>query len=62
VAKFGKSSWELDALKPEILINLTESAIQEYLDIPKYKAVIAQEKKDTKALQETSHLPHSPLH
>lgn len=46
----GESSWELDALKPEILIKLTENAISDFIDIDKYKAVIRQEEKDKKNL------------
>jgi len=52
VNKYGNNSWELDALNPKILMHLTEEAIQNYLDVKKYNAVIEEEKEDTKALQE----------
>lgn len=41
--KFGKYSWELDALEPKVLATLTEQAIHKYLDVPKYNAWIRKE-------------------
>ncbi|RNJ78273.1 MAG: hypothetical protein EB830_00405 [Nitrosopumilus sp. H13] len=41
--EFGGQSWELDALNPEILSDLLESRIQEYLDVGMYNDVIEQE-------------------
>lgn len=50
LAEFGNKSWELDALKPDVLTNLTEQSILKYLDIDKYNAVIKREKKEIKKL------------
>lgn len=52
IAEFGNKSWELDALKPEVLNSLTESAIQDYIDVDKYNAWIELEKKQKQALKE----------
>ena len=50
IAKYGKVSWELDALKPEILIDLTDKAIQGYIDLEKYNAWIEKENQQKEAL------------
>ena len=50
IKNFGDKSWELDALKPDVLVNLTEQAILKYLDVTRYNAVIKQEQKDIKKL------------
>lgn len=56
VAKYGKQSWEVDALPPRELNKLIESAITAVLDKPAMAAVIAEEDKQRarlrKALQE----------
>lgn len=54
IAEFGNISWELDALTPEALIEITEAGIVSYTDIAKYIAVIEQEEKDLKILTEFS--------
>lgn len=46
IRKFGDKSWELDALNPKILIGLTETAIQQYLDCDKYNAICKREEKE----------------
>jgi len=50
-AEYGKQSWELDALKPEILMKLTESGVQRFLDVEKYNKWIEKEKEQRKALE-----------
>ena len=52
IAEHGKISWELDSLEPEVLMELTENAILEWLDVDKYNAWIKQEKEESKALVE----------
>lgn len=52
IKKYGKVSWELDALDPDVLINLAENSIQEYLDLDDYNAYLEREKKEIKALRE----------
>lgn len=44
ISEEGDTSWEVDALKPEVLANILESHILDLLDLEKYKAVVAQEK------------------
>lgn len=51
ISQYGKTSWELDALKPEVLIALTDRGIRAYLDIDKYSAWIKLEQKQKKALE-----------
>ena len=46
IAKYGKSSWEVEALKPAYLINLIETAILEYMEANKYNAWLKQEKEE----------------
>lgn len=52
IAKYGQSSWELDALKPELLMKLTETEIQKHIDMDKYNAWIALEDEQKQALEE----------
>lgn len=51
VAEHGSSSWELDALPPNVLVQLLTSAIEERLDMEKYQAVIAKEEEDKDKLR-----------
>lgn len=46
IEKYGKISWELDALPPRELIRLCEEKILEIIDLETYEAVVEQEKKD----------------
>jgi len=50
--RYGENSWELDSLPPDVLIRLAENAIRAHLDVGKYEAVIAREKREIKKLQE----------
>lgn len=50
IEKYGDNSWELDALKPEILVSLINKAILELVDMAKMKKIIAQEELDKKEL------------
>lgn len=43
VAEFGESSWELDALEPSVLSDLTEKAILRHIDLDAFKAVEERE-------------------
>ena len=52
IQKYGEKSWELDALKPNVLIKLAEDGVLEVLDVGKYNAWIKLENKQKKALQE----------
>ncbi len=52
IQKYGNSSWELDALRPEVLRDIVERGIQENMDIDKYNAWIAREKPLKQKLQD----------
>lgn len=47
----GNTSWEVDALKPEVLNRLLHDAISDNLDQNKYDAILATEKEDIKKLK-----------
>jgi hypothetical protein len=51
IEEHGASSWEVDALKPEVLDAILTKAIKENIDEAKYKKKISEEKKDIKKLQ-----------
>ena len=51
VAKYGSSSWEVDALKPEVLQELIKNSILKYLDLEKFGLVREKEKEDLKELE-----------
>ena len=51
IEKYGKISWELDALPPKYLINLAENAILDIIDIELYEAMLKQEEKDIEKLK-----------
>jgi hypothetical protein len=50
VAQHGDSSWEVDALPPNVLVELIEGAIEAVLDRDLMDAVIADEERDKKSL------------
>lgn len=52
VNKHGKSSWEVDALRPDVLNKLLTSHIMKIIDMKKYNAVIELEKEEVENLQE----------
>lgn len=51
IEKFGRSSWELDALRPDVLIRIAEEGIRAHLDVVKYNKWIELEDKQKRALQ-----------
>ncbi len=51
VEKHGESSWEVDALPPEVLAQLIREAIESKLDRDLMDEVIAREDKDKRALR-----------
>lgn len=50
IKRYGKVSWEMDSLRPEILISLAENAILEWINLEEYNAMIDREKEEIKAL------------
>jgi len=51
IAKFGKTCWEVDALKPQVLTSIIESHIQQQIDVEKYKEMVTREKGDIEELE-----------
>lgn len=47
----GSTSWEVDALKPEVLNTILENAILKYIDLPLYNEVLKQEEEDKQKLE-----------
>lgn len=52
IAEYGRTSWELDALKPEVLIDLAQTGILGFLDFDKYNDVCKKEQEDIQALRD----------
>lgn len=52
VAEHGRTSWEVDALKPQVMIKLVSKSIEEYIDEDKKDAVLKREKMETEAIEE----------
>lgn len=50
IAKHGDSSWEVDALKPEVLHALVEDNITKLIDLLKYNAILRNEEIDKEKL------------
>lgn len=51
IKKFGKTCWEVDALKPQVLTSLVESHVEEQIDMDLYNQSMAQEAEDLEKLQ-----------
>lgn len=51
IRQYGNMSWELDALKPEVLMQLTEEGIQRHLDMDKYNHWIELEEEQKQKLE-----------
>jgi hypothetical protein len=51
IEEFGNISWELDSLKPEVLIRITEIGIKEHLDQDLYEEIIMREKREIQKLR-----------
>lgn len=52
IAKFGRQSWEVDALPPDVLTTLLNAEIAAFIDDEQLEAVIEQEKSDRDALRQ----------
>jgi len=52
ISKFGNTSWEVDALNPDILHKIIRSSVEELIDADKFNDKLEQEKKDKKKLEE----------
>lgn len=52
IEQWGHTSWELDALQPQVLIDLAEGEILKRIDLDLWKSQVAQEKRDIKELKD----------
>lgn len=51
IAEHGATSWEVDALPPNVLNTLLENAIKKVIDISKYKGIVNREEADKEKLE-----------
>lgn len=52
IMNYGQTSWELDALPPNVLMSLAETAIEKYLDKTRFLEIIEKEKSDIQSLKD----------
>lgn len=52
IKTYGNKSWELDALKPEVLIDIVKKGILTYIDLDKYNKWVAIEKEQKQRLKD----------
>ena len=51
--EFGDSSWELDALDPDVISNLIQDELDTVIDFPAWEETTAQEAENKRALTAT---------
>ena len=51
IAEFGNTSWEVDALKPEILHSLVREGVEGLIDMKLFKDKLKQEESDKKSMR-----------
>jgi len=52
IAKFGNTSWEVDALNPDVLHEVIRTSVEGLIDADKFYAKVEQEKKDKMELEQ----------
>jgi len=52
IKKFGNVSWEVDALRPEVMTDIVQTKILEYMDYETYQDVLDREKIEIAELQD----------
>lgn len=52
VEEFGYTSWEVDALNPEILDTLVKKSILDYIDLDKHQEILDKEEEDKEKLED----------
>jgi hypothetical protein len=52
IEEFGNTSWEVDALNPEILHKIIRKAVEDLIDIDRFNEKLEQEREDKKKLEE----------
>jgi len=51
IVEHGRSSWEVDALKPKVLHKIVDDAVMDYLDLERFNKMVQKEEKDKKKLK-----------
>lgn len=51
IEQYGGQSWEVDALRPDVMIKLVEQSVEELVDVDIMQEIIEKEKKDMKQLE-----------
>ncbi len=54
IARFGLSSWELDALEPTAIAALIEDAVAQFLDLDLWAEAVAQEEEGLDLLRQAA--------
>jgi len=52
IEEYGNKSWELDALEPRVLMDISEKGINKFLDYEKYRKWIDREIDEKEALED----------
>lgn len=52
IAEFGRVSWEVDALKPQVLHQIIKDEIESLIDMEKFNEMLSQEENDISKLEE----------
>jgi hypothetical protein len=52
IAQYGKTSWELDALRPNVLHKLLRTNLESLIDMERYNEIVAQENQEKERLVE----------
>lgn len=52
IQEFGRESWELDALEPQVITDLIRENVEEFRDDHAYEKVVLQEREEKKFLEE----------
>ena len=52
IKTYGNVSWELDALPPEVLRDIAEEGIRDYLDVERYNSFIDRENEEKRILED----------
>lgn len=51
IKQFGTKSWEVDALKPDVMVRLVEAGIEERIDMDMYESMLSIERNDIEQLK-----------
>ena len=51
IRQFGTESWELDALDPEVLVDLVRNAVKPIIDQEKWEQAVSREERDRAILK-----------